>query len=362
MLAGKVVAITGRLSKTKEEYGKLIAAHGGTLSNTVTKKTTHIIAGNEDGASSKLDKARKYGIQICNEEFLLSLEKGEKYNKEIIITPKAKEVVENVTKMANPPEVLLAETYDLKKNGNMIGWWVSEKLDGVRSWWDGENFWSRLGNKFYAPDWFRAQMPTNCILDGELFIGRGKFKETVSIVKSHSKTDAWHQITFMIFDIPSEANRPFEERITLVNEICAKANSKNIQAVNHQQVTANSNINKMLSDIEEVGGEGLMFRQPTSMYIGKRSKTLIKMKSFKDEEATIIGYATEGQGRLAGTTGSLLVRDADGIEFKVGSGLDDETRKTPPPVGTLITYRYQEKQSSGKPRFPVYVGIAIDKK
>lgn len=374
-LSGMIIALTGRLSKSKEEYGKIIASHGGTLAGTVTKKTTHVVARESDGASDKLAKARKYGAQIMAENFLLNL--GEPIAGVVAATSvtsvaavkksvskKARPVegqqAPTVTKMQSPPEVLLAQKYEAKKHGSMVGWWVSEKLDGVRAWWDGKQFWSRTGNLFYAPDWFRDQMPKNCILDGELFIGRKKFRETVSIVKSHSMSERWKELTYMVFDIPSEGKRPFEERLQVIRELIG--NAPNIRMVDQRPVTDADNLEVMLSDIEKLGAEGLMLRKPKSEYIGKRSDTLLKMKTFTDDDARVIGYATEGKGRLAGTTGSLMVEDRNGVKFDVGSGLDDETRKNPPPIGAIITFRYQEKsESSGRPRFPVFVGLAIDK-
>lgn len=369
-LAGMVIALTGRLSKPKEEFGKIVAAHGGTLAGTVTKKTTHVVAREVDGASDKLEKARKYGAQVVSEDFLLNL--GEPTAaatatatvSENVVNKKPRQVegqhAPPVTKMASPPEVLLAQKYEPKKHGELVGWWVSEKLDGVRAWWDGQHFWSRTGNLFYAPDWFCAQMPKNCVLDGELFIDRKKFKETVSIVKSHSMSERWKELTYMVFDMPSEGKRPFEARMEAI--LAAVGNQPNIKIVAQRQVTAEDDLPKMLADIEALGAEGLMLRQPGSLYVGKRSHSLLKMKTFTDDEAKVIGYATEGKGRLAGSTGSLMVEDRNGVRFDVGSGMTDELRANPPPIGAIITFRYQEKsETSGRPRFPVYVGLAIDK-
>lgn len=367
-LSGMVIALTGRLSKTKEEYGAIVAAHGGTLAGTVTKKTTHVVARDSDSASDKLEKAKKYGATVVGEDFLLEL--GDATVKVAPSKPKkcvSKQVPEDgeelpdVVKMASPPLVLLAKEYDAEKHGSHVGYWCSEKLDGVRAWWDGEQFWSRTGNLFYAPSWFREQMPKNCILDGELFIGRKQFKQTVSIVKSHSMSRRWEELTYMVFDIPSEKNKPYEERLAIITEMC-KTERKNMRLVESHKLTEKDDIVKMLKDVEELGGEGLMLRKAGSLYIGKRSDTLLKIKTFFDDEAKVLGYVSEGKGRLAGMTGSLHVIDRHGIEFDVGSGMDDETRMHPPEIGSIITFRYQEKSAdSGRPRFPVYVGIAIDK-
>src|SRR5688572_16394755 len=78
---------------------------------------------------------------------------------------------------AGPP-LLLAERWDNVQD--LTGWWMSEKLDGVRAYWDGKMFLSRLGNQFHAPDWFCAQLPSEP-LDGELWVGRKQFQQTVSI-------------------------------------------------------------------------------------------------------------------------------------------------------------------------------------
>ena len=73
---------------------------------------------------------------------------------------------------AEGPPVLLAESWDNVLD--LAGWWMSEKLDGVRAYWDGKQFLSRLGNIYHAPDWFVAGLP-NVPLDGELWIARRAF-------------------------------------------------------------------------------------------------------------------------------------------------------------------------------------------
>src|SRR5687767_10132731 len=85
---------------------------------------------------------------------------------------------------ASVPPLLLAEPWDGVLDPT--GWWLSEKLDGVRAYWDGRQFWSRLGNRFHAPDWFVAGLP-DTPLDGELWLGRKLFQKAVSIVRRQDK-------------------------------------------------------------------------------------------------------------------------------------------------------------------------------
>jgi DNA ligase-1 len=75
------------------------------------------------------------------------------------------------------PPVLLAGSWD--NTMDLSGWWLSEKLDGVRAYWDGSNFYSREGNPFPVPAWFKVGLP-NCALDGELWCGRQKFRQALS--------------------------------------------------------------------------------------------------------------------------------------------------------------------------------------
>ena len=102
-----------------------------------------------------------------------------------------------------------------------------------------------------------------------------------------------------------------------------------------------------------------MLRQPGSVYASGRSQTLLKVKRFHDAEARILGYEP-GAGRHKGRLGALLVELADGTKFAVGTGFTDAERNNPPPVNSLITFRYQELTERGVPRFPTYVGIRAD--
>src|ERR1043166_1698864 len=86
---------------------------------------------------------------------------------------------------AKAPPILLAEKWDGAQD--LAGWWMSEKLDGVRAYWDGKMFLSRLGNKLHAPDWFCAGLP-EVPLDGEFWIGRKRFQRTSGLVRRQDKT------------------------------------------------------------------------------------------------------------------------------------------------------------------------------
>ena len=77
---------------------------------------------------------------------------------------------------------MLAKKWDPDKH-DPTGWLMSEKLDGVRAYWDGCNLYSRNGRLFSPPEWFKALLPEDMALDGELWTKRDDFQQVVSIIK-----------------------------------------------------------------------------------------------------------------------------------------------------------------------------------
>jgi DNA ligase-1 len=260
--------------------------------------------------------------------------------------PEAKEKAEEKAKAA---PVLLAESWD----GNLdpTGWWMSEKLDGVRAYWNGKQLLSRLGNILHAPDWFTDGLPDHA-LDGELFLARRSFQKTVAIVRRQDKSDLWRQIRYVIFDAPGHGGK-FEQRLKLLEALGRHEFSA---AHPHILCKGLSHLKEELAKVEALGGEGLMLRQPQSLYCCGRSSTLLKVKSFKDDEATVIGHEA-GAGRHKGRLGALRVRLSNGTEFSIGTGLSDKQRESPPPIGSIVTFRYQELSDGGVPRFPSFHAV-----
>lgn len=253
------------------------------------------------------------------------------------------------------PPVLLAESWDNAQD--LSGWWMSEKLDGVRAYWDGKQFLSRQGNLYHAPDWFVEGLP-EVPLDGELWLDRKAFQKTVSIVRRQDKSDHWKTIRFVIFDAPASA-KAFEDRVAFLKEESRGWRNKQVEILEHTLCKDLDHLRNELQRVEALGGEGLMLRQPASVYVAGRSMTLLKVKTFHDAEAEVIGHEP-GKGRHQGRLGALSVRLSNGKIFSVGTGFSDKQRESPPPVGALITFRYQELSDAGIPRFPSYVGVRSD--
>lgn len=253
------------------------------------------------------------------------------------------------------PDLLLANVWN--PSIDPTGWWMSEKYDGVRAYWDGQKLWSRNGNLIHAPDDFLAEFPRDIVLDGELWIGHGKFEETVSIVRTERPDDRWNRVRYMVFDAP-QAKGTFEERMQFLRATFSEKR-RFIKVVRHDRCQGAAQLLAERDRVVRRGGEGLMLRQPESAYEARRSPTLLKVKPYDDAEATVIAHEP-GKGKYAGKLGALRVRADDGREFSVGSGLTDADRASPPPVGTVITYRFRGLTAKGLPRFPSYLRVRRD--
>lgn len=262
---------------------------------------------------------------------------------------------ENQKAETRAPALLLANVWNASIDPT--DWWMSEKYDGVRGLWDGQKLWTRQGNEIRAPDYFRTELPAHVALDGELWIGRAKFEETISVVRSQTPDNRWKQVRFMVFDAP-QAPGTFEERMTFLRELLP-AENQYVQPVPHERCRGKAHLLAERDRIEALGGEGLMLRKPESKYDAQRSPTLLKVKSHEDAEATVIAHLP-GKRKFAGKLGALRVETPDGRRFSVGSGFTDAQRESPPPVGAVITYRYRGLTEKGLPRFPTFLRVRRD--
>jgi len=250
------------------------------------------------------------------------------------------------------PELMLADIY--RQGLDLSQYRVSEKLDGVRARWDGTHLISRGGNVFAAPEWFTTGLPA-VPLDGELWMGRGRYEEVSSIVRTQHAHDGWRNVRLMVFDLPTHGGT-FEQRVIAMNRLATESDSPYWSIIEQQRVGREEVLLKWLHKVIDQGGEGLMLHRETALYASGRSQDLLKLKLFTDAEATVIGHRP-GKGQFAGQTGSLMVRTDQGVTFSIGSGLSHEDRRRPPPVNSRITFRYQGYTKNGIPRFPVFLRI-----
>ncbi|UCV06694.1 DNA ligase [Dechloromonas denitrificans] len=258
-----------------------------------------------------------------------------------------------VMAIAEAPAILLAEVY--RDQIDVTRYLVSEKLDGVRAIWDGERLRFRSGREIKAPAWFVAGLPKTP-LDGELWLGRGRFEVLSGIVRREQPDDAeWRAVRYMIFELPG-AQGSFRERAAAIRQLVRQAKLPWLQEIEQFEVPDRASLQKRLKSVVQGGGEGLMLHRADAAYETGRSDTLLKLKPWNDAEAVVIGHLP-GKGKYAGMLGALRVRSADGREFSLGTGFTDEQRRNPPAIGSEVTYRYRDLTTRGLPRFASFMRL-----
>lgn len=206
------------------------------------------------------------------------------------------------------------------------GWLASEKIDGIRAIWNGEDLVSRDGLIFNAPDWFKANLP-KLALDGELFAG--SLGATISAVQSGD----WDSLVFHVFDAPSAI--PFEERVEFVQSLDLPSHCVKVQHWKTETISAI----KSADQIAARGGEGLVVRCPRSPYISGRTMTALKIKPTRSAEMIVIGYHGKGiKGHWNGVTVSV-------------------NTKAKPELGDRVTFAFSGTTESGIPRCTSFLAI-----
>jgi len=338
--------------------------------------------------------------------------------------------------MAKREFLMQAHKFNHKKH-NISGWYISEKLDGMRCLWDGgitrgtlassvpwanttkdkreftsTGLWTRKGKPIFAPDWWLDSLPSYP-LDGELFVGRGERQTTMSYCRKHTPLDGeWLHVKLHVFDAPSlyqaipdgnyydtncdvvisgitdyldRHNARALERRSFAGAMSHVTNSTS--AVIHDQMLlsddihlANDQVARAMDKVLSLGGEGLVFRNPTSIWLPERSHDVLKLKPYIDDEATVIGYVsgreTSRGSKLRGLMGALVVSYKDSIVFELSGFTDYERRLTHEmdpsygaeyawdnpgeelpssisavefPRGSTITFKYRELSKAGVP-------------
>ena len=251
------------------------------------------------------------------------------------------------------PEPLLANV--LGAHIDPAAYLVSEKYDGVRGLWDGETLRFRSGRSVPAPAWFTARLPRQP-LDGELWLGRRRFDELSGLVRAQTPDDAaWRELRYMVFDLP-DAGGSFTARAQRIVALARDAGWAQLVAAPQSPVADRESLRRRLAQTVAEGGEGLMLHLASAPCCSGRSDVLLKLKPQRDAEATVVAHHP-GRGKYAGLLGALEVRTPEGRRFLLGSGLSDAQRRTPPVVGSVVTYRYHDMTNTGLPRFASFMRV-----
>jgi DNA ligase-1 len=257
------------------------------------------------------------------------------------------------TNADSPPPLLLAKHYS--DTHNVADYLVSEKLDGVRAYWDGKNLRFRSGRLIHAPAWFTAPLPARP-LDGELWMGRHTFERLSAAVRRQEPVDTeWKDISYQLYELPN-GEGDFGARIAALQAMAAQAAVPWLQVLPQFRVKDHAALQIKLAQISREGGEGLMLHRADSAWESGRSDVLLKLKRQHDAEAVVVAHEP-GKGKYQGMLGAVVVMTPDGRRLRLGSGFSDEQRRNPPAIGSTVTYRYRDLTSTGLPKFASFLRV-----
>lgn len=239
-------------------------------------------------------------------------------------------------------------------------WLMSEKFDGVRCICKNGKLFTRTGKAINAPSFFTSGLKNNVIYDGEIFGGYGNFDKTSGICRKKTPVTAeWKKLTYEIFDVvDTRFSRKAYKRQEMLTQAVRK-NSKYHNVVKQIRCKGKDHLFAFLKEVEKRGGEGIMLRDDMSYYEHKRSRSLLKVKSFKDIDARVVDHQ-KGKGKNKRRLGAVVCELQGGKRFKCGSGFSDAQRNNPPKIGSLITVKYFEMTATNTPRFPTFVGVRAE--
>ena len=161
----------------------------------------------------------------------------------------------------------------------------------------------------------------------------------------------------MVFDLP-DSPFIFDKRLVQLKSLVNAVDKPHLRLIKHFKVNNQQELKETLSQVVAKGGEGLMLHNGDSYYHGQRNNDLQKLKPIYDDEAKVIAYIN-GKGKYSGLMGALIVENKQGIRFKIGSGFKLKDRVAPPPIGSIITYKYRGLTKSGVPRFASFLRVRL---
>jgi DNA ligase-1 len=272
-------------------------------------------------------------------------------------------------------EPMLAAKWEDYKDKIQYPIYSQAKLDGIRCIVTKDGMFSRNGKAIISAPHIRESLSEvfdvypDMILDGELYADKfaNDFNKIVSLVKKTKPTDAdlkesKKNIQYWIYDIPSQ-NTTFGERCYILDELFdteLESFEKHCVLVETDTCKTESEVMEFYEQYVDAGYEGQILRVDAK-YENKRSKSLLKHKSFIDEEFTIKDIC-EGEGNRTGTAGYMVFETADGKPFKSNvKGTWDETaemlKSKKELIGKQATIKYFNLTPDGIPRFPFVIGI-----
>ena len=272
-------------------------------------------------------------------------------------------------------KVQLANPYNPAKNYKVAHWYATPKFDGVRAVFiPQQGFFTRNNKPISGLDDMAGVLEQVCrtrglsFVDGELILSGGSFQASQSAILAAEHAGK-SKIEYHVFAVGGS----FKDTQTMLKELPDFPEARIFRVESEVIPNTFKAVETACRKFTDKGYEGVVLRHPDIPYYEGRSNHLLKYKFFKEADLRIIGVI-DGEGRLAGTIGSLVVEgEAEGKHVRscVGTGLTDEDReifhKDAHIIGKVLTVKYQsitekpDKEGIYSLRFPVVIGVKEDR-
>jgi DNA ligase-1 len=245
-------------------------------------------------------------------------------------------------------EVQKPKVYDEQ---NISGWYMSEKLDGIRGYWDGKKLRTKNGNEIFAPQYFIKNFPPFA-LDGELWSKRDDFEFVQNTVLDKTPSKDWAKITYNIFEVP-DTKGDFLNRLEKAKKWFEKHPNKYINIIKQIKCKDGNHLQNFLNTIISLNGEGVIVKDGSKEYHTGRSPHILKVKKAQDMEGEVVGHNLRQDESLK----SLQIKLQNGVVFNLGTGFSEDERLSPPKIGSIVTFKYYGFTKNGKPKFASFMRV-----
>lgn len=264
---------------------------------------------------------------------------------------------------------MLAKDYN--KESKKVDWnafvCVQPKLDGMRCLaykQDGAiSLISRQGEQIqnmYHIKAMLSDLEEGVILDGELYAHGNTFQENMSLIKKYKPAKS-ETVKLNVYDLVSQL--PYIDRLSKLNKIVEGINDESLLLVTTYKINTEKELKQYHIQFIKDGYEGTILRHGIEGYkVDARSSNLLKYKDFQDITAEIIDVIPAE----ARPDWGIPVLSIPQGTFRAGTKLSHVERgelltNKEDYIGKTAEIRFFEYTDDGLPRFPVMVGIRLDK-
>lgn len=234
-------------------------------------------------------------------------------------------------------------------------YWVRERLRGVRAYWTGRRLENAEGVPIAVPAGFTRGFPHRA-LDGKLWMGRHGYSRLLGLLHRRvPEAREWTTVLFMALDLPGHPG-PFKTRLPALRRLTEGLTAPHLRVPPHIRITDRHALREQLRQILKAGGAGLMLHRDEALYRHPAPDDLLEMRPFRRGQGQVVAVIHargHGSTRMLG----LLLRGHGDHLFRLTEGFSEAQRDHPPPIGSIVAYKFYGYTRDGRPRFMRFLKV-----